>query len=151
MKYAPNVIASVSISHTTKKLKRKILTGTITKLVGGDYHFDPGFDSDIDEFYGIKDFRLNCYNDSVHIMGDLDFATIRRTYHDLKFAPNSFELSIDTGISKQEIADDGSIPSKVYDEINKIAHCVKESMQDAYDYARRAAALEEKQKSKSNK
>lgn len=150
MRITPNAIAKVEISYFTKKCLREFMRGYITALESGDYHFEPAVDSDIDKFYFIGDATLHSYTDRVDIMGDSDFASVRRIYHEVIGYRDNITLDIYVGISKDELTRDGLIPGRIYSEINKIARCVVNSMADAFDYACRAAELKEDESSESD-
>lgn len=150
MRITPNDIAKVEISYFTKKGLRKFMRGYVTTLESGDYHFEPLVDSDIDKFYFIGDATLRDYTDFVNIMGDSDFAFVKRIYREAIGYRDNTTLEIHVGIAKDELTIDGLIPGKIYDEINKIARCVVNSIADAFDYACRAAELKEDAIPKSN-
>lgn len=150
MRITPNDIAKVEISYFTKKSLRKFMRGYITALESGDYHFEPAVDSDIDKFYFIGDATLHDYTDFVNIMEDSDFASVKRIYREAIGYRDNITLEIYIGIAKDELTIDGLIPGKIYDEINKIARCVVNSMADAFDYACRAAELNEDESSESD-
>lgn len=143
MRIVPEAVAKVEISYITKKGHKKYITGDITTLESGDYHFEPIADSDIDDFYFIKDAKLRDYTDFVKIMGNSDFASVKRLYHEAIGYRDNVIVDIRVGISKDELTSDGLIPGKIYNEINKIARCVVISMDDAFEYACRAAELKE--------
>ncbi len=143
MKIVPEAVAKVEISYITKKGHKKYITGDITTLESGDYHFEPTADSGIDDFYFIRDAKLRDYMDFVKIMGNSDFASVRRVYHEAIGYRDNIMMEIRVGISKDELTKDGLIPGKIYSEINKIARCVINSMDDAFEYACRAAELKE--------
>lgn len=150
MRIVPEAVAKVEISYFTKKSRKKFMTGDITTLESGDYHFEPTVDSDIDKFYFISEAKLHSYTDSVDIMGDSDFATVRRIYFEVIGYRDNITLEIYVGIPKDELTRDGFIPGRIYSEINKIARCVVTSMADAFDYACRAAELKEDESSESD-